>query len=598
MAFLGNEALQRLWAHTISRISSKADEIKTWVSQQKVSAFENDAGYLTEHQDISGKLDADKLPEAINNALAQAAESGEFNGEPGYSPVRGTDYWTPADQEAITEEVSNQLSLEIGVVPEYVKAEAESVIERVSAAQAGRTFTFAAITDLHYGNGGYTDGVLHSCQALKYIDERLKLDAVAVLGDYTDGYPADGLANAFGDFRAVNAVLNDLRFAPNLRTQGNHDYYADNAPKIRRHIQAYSEDVVWGDIAGGYYHKDFDAYKLRVIVLNTTETGNANIDCTTAQYQWFADTLDLSAKEDAEEWQILVLSHHPLDWYHIDESYALARIANAYREGTAYSITGVSCDFSDGKNAAVLIGNIHGHIHNLLVDKVHIGNVVNGVKSEVDRMATPESCINRANQYTGAWQEETSYHKTIGTAEDTSFVIYCIDLDTYTIQAVCYGAGYDRTLTYYVAKNGYTNQIPISVDSAGAVYNGTGYKADYRLNSSGTETELAGTGVTGFIPVKRLDVVRMENISYKPGVDSTGDYIALYDSDFTKTVTIKSPYVASHDYVLGSRVLDDDGNLIQFTMSDSADAGHAYMRVSCAGLGAESIITVNEEITE
>ena len=49
----------------------------------KVSAFQNDAGYLTQHQDISGKLDAYKLPEAVNNALAQAKASGEFDGENG-----------------------------------------------------------------------------------------------------------------------------------------------------------------------------------------------------------------------------------------------------------------------------------------------------------------------------------------------------------------------------------------------------------------------------------------------------------------------------------------------------------------------------------
>ena len=51
----------------------------------KVSAFENDAGYLTAHQDISGKLDADKLPEAVNDALAQAKASGEFDGADGKS---------------------------------------------------------------------------------------------------------------------------------------------------------------------------------------------------------------------------------------------------------------------------------------------------------------------------------------------------------------------------------------------------------------------------------------------------------------------------------------------------------------------------------
>ena len=49
----------------------------------KVSQLQNDNGYLTQHQDISGKLDANELPEAINTALAQAKASGEFNGQNG-----------------------------------------------------------------------------------------------------------------------------------------------------------------------------------------------------------------------------------------------------------------------------------------------------------------------------------------------------------------------------------------------------------------------------------------------------------------------------------------------------------------------------------
>lgn len=53
-------------------------------------------GFLTEHQDISGKLDADKLPEVIDMALTQAKESGEFNGQDGqdgYTPQKGVDYF-------------------------------------------------------------------------------------------------------------------------------------------------------------------------------------------------------------------------------------------------------------------------------------------------------------------------------------------------------------------------------------------------------------------------------------------------------------------------------------------------------------------------
>lgn len=54
--------------------------------------------YLTEHQDISGKLDANKLPEAVNAALAQAKASGEFDGKPGDTPAKGVDYFTEADK--------------------------------------------------------------------------------------------------------------------------------------------------------------------------------------------------------------------------------------------------------------------------------------------------------------------------------------------------------------------------------------------------------------------------------------------------------------------------------------------------------------------
>ncbi len=57
----------------------------------KVSQLENDKGYLTEHQDISGKLDASALPAAVNTALAQAKASGEFDGKDGQDGSPGKD---------------------------------------------------------------------------------------------------------------------------------------------------------------------------------------------------------------------------------------------------------------------------------------------------------------------------------------------------------------------------------------------------------------------------------------------------------------------------------------------------------------------------
>lgn len=101
----------------------------------KVSEFENDKGYLTKHQDISGKLDASALPTAINTALAQAKASGEFKGDPGKdgtpgedgkdgkdgqngqdgkTPVKGVDYYTEADKQEMVNAVLTALPVAEG----------------------------------------------------------------------------------------------------------------------------------------------------------------------------------------------------------------------------------------------------------------------------------------------------------------------------------------------------------------------------------------------------------------------------------------------------------------------------------------------------
>ena len=60
------------------------DEIKDFIKEvpaEYVTETELEAkGYLTQHQDISGKLDKTELTSAINTALAQAKASGEFKG--------------------------------------------------------------------------------------------------------------------------------------------------------------------------------------------------------------------------------------------------------------------------------------------------------------------------------------------------------------------------------------------------------------------------------------------------------------------------------------------------------------------------------------
>lgn len=50
---------------------------------------------------LDEKMSTAELQTAIDEALAQAKVSGEFNGANGKTPVRGTDYWTEADKAEI-----------------------------------------------------------------------------------------------------------------------------------------------------------------------------------------------------------------------------------------------------------------------------------------------------------------------------------------------------------------------------------------------------------------------------------------------------------------------------------------------------------------
>ena len=470
----------------------------------KVSQLTNDSGYLTSAPvtSVNGKKGAVVLSASDVGALPNTTPIPSI---PASLPANGGNADTVGGKTA--EQIQQAAVSAVGGVPEYVVAAAEAVIDKVAAAQGSRTITLAAITDLHYGSWGYYEGITdyrkgvdHACQALKYIDERIKLDAVAVLGDYTDGMASTQQGTAIADFKGVNAVLDKLRFAPNLRLQGNHDFVAEKSPLAYRYIGAYNDgSVEWGNALGGYFYKDFSTQKLRVICLNTSETGNGGVYCSVAQYEWFVRALDLSDKADASEWGILILSHIPLDMWTEGGKYRFAYILDAYQKGGSWSDDAVSCDFAE-KNAASLVGCIHGHVHNFKVDKLYLGNIADSsTQIDVWRMATPNACFGLENkEYTG-YQEATAYTKTADSASDTAFCVYCIDLDNKTIKAICYGAGFDRTLNYadgtVIAGTTYsvTNRLDkvINSNKAGIVAEGSAYTA-----TLSTEGELTSVTVT------------------------------------------------------------------------------------------------------
>ena len=160
------------------------------------------------------------------------------------------------------------------------------------------------------------------------------------------------------------------------------------------------------------------------------------------------------------------------------------------------------------------------------------------------------------------------------------------------------------TVTAASTAPSYVNQIPISKDENGSVYNGTGYKSGYRLNSSGAEAVKTGNVmlITGFIPYTYGDTIRVDKFS-SAATDKQQAGIFFYDS--------------SHAF-LGSRRVSDmvtDGELTDGTtlvyhpntqsIYDSGTGGYKtitsaqYIRIAfhdaSAGAG-DLIVTINEDI--
>lgn len=145
-----------------------------------------------------------------------------------------------------------------------------------------------------------------------------------------------------------------------------------------------------------------------------------------------------------------------------------------------------------------------------------------------------------------------------------------------------------------VVSPAYTNRIPDSVGLGGEIYNDTGIKSGYSLNSKGEEIENATVCVSGFISVKKGDVIRIQD----PGQSNfdTTLTMALYQS------------LAESSPNIGKNVTDISNNDLYGSVSISGDTltwdtsnisyyfwdNFQYLRVTVHS--ADAIVTINEEI--
>lgn len=347
-----------------------------------------------------------------------------------------------------------------GEIPSYVKDEALAVAEKVKSVQTENTVTFLAMSDSHQAAvSNVIAGNVHAGMAAKILAYALNLDFCAFLGDYSEGSSTTTLEEGRSHFTAINKDISEA-FAgvPNFRTVGNHDplgystaqtgSYLTNA-ELYGYIGSYNDDgtTVMGSTELGYCYRDFAAKKLRVVCLNTADESNLSGGAegiSATQQAWLCATL----RDTPSGYKIILLSHHPLDW---GEVAAAANIVYQYSIKGSYTANGTSYSFSSA--GAEIACAVHGHVHGFRADNLHYISGGTGYPSTVKRIATPNMCFNRNNEYGEngkseyfgiEFGESTSYDKTAGTAEDTAFVVNVYDPDANYLYSFCYGAGYDR----------------------------------------------------------------------------------------------------------------------------------------------------------
>lgn len=529
-------------------------------------------------------------------------------------PVTGE--WVTAPSLKVVSVVEYEGGSAVGV-PSDIVVEADRVASSITSKMATNSMNFIAMSDMHeMGDSDHADAAViakyrranrNAGQGAKLIADKINPDFFANLGDLAWGSSSTTLhdwAQSIVKARGYTAGIEANTEA--FFTPGNHD--VDYA------VGYHDPELVRGMI-GTYRYKDFNSKKVRVVCLNTADTTdgtNSTERISGEQLQWFANALDLSDKADASQWSIVVLSHHPMDWSAGSATATpIAKCLKAYLEGTTYSAThdGVVVTYNyAGKNKATFIANFHGH--------THCFKVANISGTEALRVAIPNACFGRNNEYGGTFGETTTYNKTDnGTGKNTAFCVVSIDLDKKVIYADCFGAGYDRVVsyaeevivTYSVTNNlsnastsngattitagskysaaitansgyelssikvtmggaditstavsgsnitianvtgnvvitvttvqvvvppSYTNLVPTSKDASGAVYNGKGYKENYRLSSGGEESQTNAAVVSGFIPYSGQIIRAWGSTSANAG--TSGNYVGFYDASHAK----------------------------------------------------------------
>ena len=523
-------------------------------NEQKKQARENiDAqpagNYLTEHQDISGKLDANKLPEAVNAALAQAKESGEFDG------ADGKDGKTPS----------------IGTNGNWFINELDT--GKPSRGEPGYTPQL----NIDYFNGQNGEDGFSVVVSVSDIDGGHRVTFTDIDGqktiDVMDGENGNGIKSAVlnDDYTLTLTFDNDTSYTtPSIRgVEGRRGEKGDPITV---------EKVTESSTDGGVNVVEFsDGSKLNVRNGSVGSPGEPG----------FSPTVNISKSEKVTTIKITDKNGEKTATINDGSNGTSVTVSNV-SESTASGGTNV-VTFSDSKKVNIKNGNdgktpVRGTDYWTEADQESI------VQQVIAALGTPVFGTVDANnnivltgnladgKYTLKYEDAEGNVTTIGTLTAEGAPTYT-NMLTEAINS-------DGTPFVYKDRDGVTDTV--------------GYKVDTRLGYSGSESTSSSTGleVSGFIPVKYGDVLYFKNVEViQEGTNSDKCYFTTYTSDFAKIADRRADSTGDQD----AFIWDDNKCIKSVSLYNgggwSSNVNNAaYLRFSATEINATSIVTKNEPI--
>ena len=336
--------------------------------------------------------------------------------------------------------------------PDYVIGEVNRVVDQVNTLQNSNTITFLATSDIHYGSTvtdmeKMTGDLGHAITLLR---NKIAFDFEADLGDKVWGNSGDPNEDVVREAIFVNDLMG---YSPvRMSCVGNHDTYKTSTNQRYAFTNFLNYGAVYGDELNGYCYRDLPDKKIRIFLLNTSESASgtdsgSSIVSSNAQLKWLCS--QLMAMDGMTDYQILFMSHMPPDWQiHLNIKSNVLKVLEAFELGNDYTIDGTTYTFSKIARP-IIIGWCHGHIHNHKVRTV--------ADIDTTRFCIPSAWKNRANEYSGTNANNATYMEYFGeprsgedsfgpdsyvfnTATSTALSVVVVNLETRKVSIINYGA--------------------------------------------------------------------------------------------------------------------------------------------------------------